>query len=143
MLFRAVNGISAPHWIDLDLTMAQLKGLLALSAKGELSIGGLAGELRVPLPTASIIVDQLVERGLASRREDPRDRRRTLTALTPKAEQLAARLQGGRELVREWLLRLDDAELAMLVQGLEAVERAVEASPGAGSRPVAAGRRVR
>ena len=121
-IVMAMQAAAEPVWLQLDLTMAQLKGLVLLAQDGPLTIGGMAGALGIGRPAASILVDRLVELGLVERTEDPIDRRRTFARLTPRAEELVARLrQGGRERMREWLNRLSDDDLAALARGLHAL----------------------
>ena len=110
-----------PAWLQLDLTMGQLKGLFTL-ADGPLTIGQLAEALGSGKPAASILVERLVQLGSVERAEDPLDRRRTIARVTPQGEELVARLrQGGRDRLRTWLSRLGDDDLAALVQGLQAL----------------------
>src|SRR5579884_4426487 len=79
----ARNGINkqVDEWVNLDLTMGQLKALMAL-AQQRMHVRQLAETLGVGKPAASIIVDRLVQLGLAQRIEDPVDRRYTLVSLT-------------------------------------------------------------
>ncbi|HEX9371350.1 MAG TPA: MarR family transcriptional regulator [Roseiflexaceae bacterium] len=121
---RVIGLSTAPVWMDLDLSMAQLKTLLALHTSGALPIGQIAETLGVGLPTASHLVDRLVQARLAVREEDPLDRRRTLAQLSPEGVELAERLREVRsELLRRWLTQMDDAGLAALCRGLEALDR--------------------
>src|SRR5262245_60853909 len=75
---RALWRSTAPVWTELDLSMAQLKTLVILHNIGVVTIGQVAEGLGVGLPTASHLVDRLVQAQLAVRAEDPDDRRRTL-----------------------------------------------------------------
>ena len=119
-------------WLDIDLTMAQLKTLFVLADAGPSAIGEVGALLGVGLPTASHLVDRLVRTGLASRVEDPSDRRRTLASVTPEGQELLRGLrEGGRERYRAVLRWLDDDDLQALRQGLAALAEAVrEAEPG-------------
>lgn len=131
-LFRGVarsrQGI-APVWLEVDLSMAQVRTLMVLSCEGRSTIGQLAERLSVSLPTASHLVDRLVHAGLAERAEDPSDRRRMLVCLTPSGEDLAGRLrQGNQEPFRLWLTQLSDEDLTALRQGLTALVRVMAAT---------------
>ncbi len=118
---RALH-LVAPAWRDVDVSIAQVKALFALVDSGPTPIGGVAGCLSIGLPAASSLVDRLVDQGLAQRREDPLDRRRTLAEPTEAGEALAQRLrQGSREALRSWLERMDRGDLEALVQGLAAM----------------------
>jgi len=127
-------------WRRSDLTMAQLRALLALVHRGPMSIGRLAAELGVRLPTASVLVERLVRQGLAERREDTGDRRRTLARASGAGEELVARWQQGRrEVLRGWMCRMDAASLAHLMRGLEALA-ALAPADGACAAEVPLGR---
>ncbi|MEZ4532136.1 MAG: MarR family transcriptional regulator [Thermomicrobiales bacterium] len=67
------------------LTLPQVKALIYLYNNGERSMGELASGLAVSLPSASELVDRLIERGLVEKSVDPSDRRRVLVALTEPA----------------------------------------------------------
>ena len=123
-IVQAMHAAAEPTWLQLDLTMAQLKGLFAL-ADSPMTIGQLADVLGSGKPAASILVERLVQLGLVERAEDALDRRRTIARVTARGEELVARLrQGGRERLRTWLSRLGDDDLAALVQGLRALAAA-------------------
>jgi len=121
-IFRAI-GASAPSvWMELDLSMAQLKTLMTLYNGGAAPIGQLAEYLGIGQPTASHLVDRLVQTQLVLRTEDPLDRRRTLAQLSPGGEELAERINQVRfGTLRRWLAQLDDATLAAFLQGSRAL----------------------
>jgi len=152
-VFRASAAASAPAWIDLDLTMSQMKALRMLAFRGPSTVSGLAEVLRISQPTASQLVDRLVQAGLAQREDDPADRRRTVVRLTRRGQQLHERLRGQfRERFRNWLERMDADDLVALRDGYEALARIASAgnsrrrkdsrhrAPGAGRRQSAPGR---
>jgi MarR family transcriptional regulator for hemolysin len=122
-------------WLALDLGMGHFKAMLVLGAHERLTVGGLARALGVSEPSASLLVDKLVTRGLADRRSDPADRRRAVVSLTPQAHELLNRLRQMRdEHLISWLSLLSETELGALLHGLEALLRAVEA-PGQPAQP--------
>lgn len=129
-IFRAI-GISAPSvWMELDLSMAQLKTLMMLY-NGALSIGEIAECLGIGQPTASHLVDRLVQTQLAQRTEDPLDRRRTLAQLSPGGEELAERINQLRfGTLRRWLAQLDEAALAAFYEGSRALAMVAERKQG-------------
>jgi DNA-binding MarR family transcriptional regulator len=125
-IVRTMQAQTAPDWLTLDLTMAQLKTLLALAFGGRVTIGKLAEQLGVGLPTASHLTERLVQAGLAERIEDADDRRRTLAQLSVRGSELVARLrQGRRELLQSQLAQLTTDELTGLLQGLHGLARVV------------------
>ncbi len=121
-VFRAINFLNMPELLGLDLTMAQLKALLALARGGPMTVGALGQALGIQLPAASHAADSLVRLELARRYEDPEDRRRTFVQLTPRAQALIEEAREGRRgLFRGWLAELADDDLAALLRGLQAI----------------------
>jgi DNA-binding MarR family transcriptional regulator len=55
--------------------------LVALAADGQMSVGDLAHRVGLTLATVSLMVGELARVGLVDRREDERDRRRTLVSV--------------------------------------------------------------
>ena len=73
-------------------------------------------------PTASLLVQKLVERGLVTRTEDDTDRRQTLVRLSQKGADIGAGRRSEREKQwQHWLSRLSDEELSGLAHGLSAL----------------------
>ena len=121
-LSKAMSASFGQNWMELDFSMPQLKTLLTLYNAGALSIGHIAELLGVGQPTASHLVDRLVQAGLVERTEDSEDRRRTLAELTPQAVELIERLRQIRiEPLQRWLTQLDDTALAALHLGFRAL----------------------
>lgn len=132
-LTRALHAAS-PSWLELNLTMAQLKTLLVLDDHGPLHIGQVGCRMGVTLPTASYQVDRLVRAGLVERVEDSRDRRRTLVHLTPKAEELVRSLRQGRAgQLRAWLSELPAEDIRALDQSMAALATIAQSHPAGAS----------
>src|SRR5512143_2293170 len=89
-LFMTMQFNSVSHWLMLELTFAQTRALFMLAARKELTVSQLAKLLDVGKATASILVQQLVERGLVTRTEQETDRRHTLLRLSSKGEEIGA-----------------------------------------------------
>lgn len=122
MMLRAISASAPSVWMELDLSMAQLKLLMTLYHGGALSIGQIAEHLRIGQPTASHLVDRLVQAQLAARTEDAVDRRRTLAQLAPSGQELAERIMQLRfGTLRRWLGQLDDRTLADFHRGAVAL----------------------
>lgn len=121
-LFMTMQFNSVSHWLMLELTFAQSRALFMLAARKELTVGALAKLLDVGKATASILVQQLVERGLVTRTEQESDRRHTILRLSPKGEEIGAgrREQRARQW-KHWLSQLSDDELKALAHGLTAI----------------------
>jgi DNA-binding MarR family transcriptional regulator len=104
--------------LTANLTMSQLKIMLALSLRGGASGQDLAGVMHVSLATITGIVDRLAGQDLVTRREDPRDRRIRRVDLTPAGKEVIdGILTAGAEHQRRLLERLD-------LDALQTVERA-------------------
>jgi len=113
-----------PEFLEIDITMPQAKLLYLLGASRELHMSDLVQRLGVSLSTVSGLVDRVVDHGLATRREDPADRRQVVVGLTPAGATFIDRF---RELnarqMRDLLHDLDDTELGHLRSALTALTR--------------------
>lgn len=121
-LFATMQFNAVSHWLMLELTFAQARALFMLAARKELTVSQLAKSLDVGNPTASILVQQLVERGLVTRTEHTADRRHTILKLSAKGEEIGAGRRSAREKQwQRWLGQLSDEELHALARGLTAI----------------------
>ena len=127
-IFQAVSAATAPAWMDLELTMSQMKGLRTLAYHGPVTVSQVADALKISLPTASQLVDRLVQAGLAERAEDPDDRRRILVRLSKRGQQLHDRLSQGPQQFRFWLQRMSAEDLEALHRGYVALARIASVS---------------
>ena len=117
-------------WLDLEMSMWQLKAVILLSCSDHLTIGGVAKALGIAEPSASILVDKLEKQGLAARETDPADRRRTPVVVTDAGRQLVSRLRRVRdERLNTWLSEIDDDNLDALLRGVTALLQVAE-KPG-------------
>lgn len=117
-------------WQGLSISMAQIKVLMILSFKGPAAISKLGEALGISHPTASQLVDRLVQAGHVERVESATDRRITLARLTEGGEQLAQRLwQGRMGHLRYCLAQLNEQDLSALRQGLRALNRITASLP--------------
>jgi DNA-binding MarR family transcriptional regulator len=119
---RRLYADSLEAWVRLDLTMPQLRLLYVLVNDGPHGAGALARRLGLAPSSVTGLVDRLVERGLARRDEDPRDRRVVRAAATTFGQELLETLVAQR---REQLLRLfgglsfdEQADLARVLRAL-------------------------
>jgi DNA-binding MarR family transcriptional regulator len=126
-LVQAIAREQLPEWTHLDLTMGQLKTLMALSSHDSMTVSALAEALNVGKPTASLLVDRLVQLGYVARAEDREDRRRTLVTLSATGSDLTRNLRQGKlERFTRWLAEMDTDDLVALQQGLRALAAVVE-----------------
>jgi len=79
--------VADPSHIIEEPSMLQLQTLMSLT-HGALTMGKIAQELYVKLPTASSLVDRLIEAGYVKRISDKLDRRITKIDLTEKGKQI-------------------------------------------------------
>ena len=81
---------------DFDFSLPQMVTLLLLDEEGELTIKQVAELVGRSVSATSRLLDQLVERGMVSRREDERDRRVKRVAITGSGQALIATLEQRR-----------------------------------------------
>ncbi len=116
-LRRAIWGDFARDLIrsfgDFEFSLVQMVTLLLVDEEGELPVKQVAAELGRSVSATSRMLDQLVNRGLVSRRENEGDRRQKLVAIT----------ESGRTLLAAVERRRVDAQLT-IIQNLSAEERA-------------------
>jgi|SRR5579871_162896 DNA-binding MarR family transcriptional regulator len=126
-VFRRLLHPRGDEWIRLDLSMGQLKTLMVLASQAPMTVSQLAETLDVGKPTASVLVDRLVNLRLVMRTEDAEDRRRTLVALTTEGSELVTHLrQGSKDTLIRWLSALAPADLAALTRGMQALAAIAE-----------------
>lgn len=127
-ILATLQASSRPDWMELDMTMAQIKALFTISQGQAVAVSHVAQYLGVGQPTASHLVDKLVRQGFVGRSENPADRRVTLVRLTRRGANLVRRLyQGGDEEYRAWVRQLTDQERKSLLKGLQALARVATA----------------
>lgn len=109
----------ASGWLQIDLTLPQLKTLLILGKEGTIHLGGLSEQLEVGLSTASGIVDRLHERGMLTRQVDPDDRRSVRLSLSERGRLEVSKLYSiGRIQFEHLLQHVDSADLVLVARAL-------------------------
>ncbi len=122
---RTLRQYTPNAWMDLNLTIAQLKSLFFIAEEGSTNFRRLAAALGVTPSNMTGIVDRLVKQGLVSRQESPEDRRMLLLETTDKGRALLAKLRESRiTRLSDILAQLSLAELSALAQGFAALARA-------------------
>jgi len=125
---HVVRYFSAEPWIDLKMTIAQLKSMFFISARGKTNFKKLADALGVTPPNITGIIDRLVKQGFVSRTENAEDRRVMLLQMTEKGQELIKNLHENRfQNMHILMLSMDDDELKSLMAGLKGVLKAAEA----------------
>lgn len=119
------------EWQDLDLTIPQAKTLFLLEREGPQRMGSIAGALGIAVSATTTVVDRLVDRGLATRLSDPKDRRVVICELTAQGRQAADGFwMIGHERLRALVDHLQAEQLTGLVRAFEQLcDAEVEATP--------------
>ncbi|MGA2546144.1 MAG: MarR family transcriptional regulator [Rectinemataceae bacterium] len=125
-LLHAFLMASVPTWIDLQLTLPQLRTLFITAHEKSSSVMVIARHLGVGKATASHLIEKLVRTGLVDRGEDPADRRRVIVRLSPKGEALIERLLGWEELMGGWLVSVPQSDLSLFRRGLNAIVNEIQ-----------------
>lgn len=127
--FRELMPILPTEWLQLDLTMPQLKVTLLLFMSGPSRMSDIASALGVSLATATGVVDRLVERDTVVRESHPDDRRVVLCRLSEKGQKMIGGLwQLARDRAKELLELAAISQLQLITGALEALLEAGEAS---------------
>jgi DNA-binding MarR family transcriptional regulator len=130
MVMRFIRAEMRRHGAPL-LSVPQLRALAFLHRNPGACLFHVADHLGVTRPTASVIVDRLVRRGLLARSEDPRERRRIVLTLTPKGRRL---LEQARSATRSWmagvLAPLSRATLRQIEEGVSLLGSAFKQAIG-------------
>ncbi|MFB9964947.1 MarR family winged helix-turn-helix transcriptional regulator [Sinosporangium siamense] len=109
------------------LTLRQLNVMMLLTSAGSASGQQIAQRLGVSLATVTGIVDRLVAHGLATRREDPADRRIRLVELTEEGGRLLQDIaDAGFARYSRLLEQLDTDTLRELEAVMEKISRAAQ-----------------
>lgn len=104
------------------VTMPQMR-VLHMASEGHPTLTDVAHSLRVTRPTATRLVDGLVQRGWIERRPDPEDRRRIRLYVTEAGLDVQRRVEAFiHRAVAERLDRLADEDVAALYKGLKALD---------------------
>lgn len=95
---RVLVGVSARSIADVEdtVTLPQFRTLVVLDVNGEISLLRLAEILDVTSSTAVRMIDRLLAAGLATRRDNPANRRQVLLGLTPEGHGVVRRVTAKR-----------------------------------------------
>ncbi len=117
-LFVAISQLGQAY----QLTPAQVKVLLQLGTRRQMTVGEIGAALACSMPAASEIVDRLVDAGQLERTSDPTDRRRVLVSATPESQRIGAHLRQLRESqIRFALDQLSPGERPVFIKSLKAL----------------------
>ena len=92
LIHDRVNRIVSEHMVSCDsceqlrdLSVTQLHAVMKIKHSGHLTMTELAGLMGISPPSASAMVDRLVERGLLVREHSTEDRRKVVVKISPGA----------------------------------------------------------
>src|SRR5258708_12872509 len=98
------------------MSLAQGQIRTPLSGQGPMTVGALAEELAISAPSATGLVDRLVDRGLVERERASDDRRTVRVSLTESGGETALQIHGVRPSeFHDVLHELTDEDLPQLV----------------------------
>jgi len=118
--------VADPSHIVEEPSMLQLQTLMSLT-HGALTMGKIAQELYVKLPTASSLVDRLIEVGYVKRISDKLDRRITKIDLTEKGKQILTSAMKIKMKKMEFILnKLSTGEKKSLVSIIKNLHKKLE-----------------
>lgn len=118
-----------PDFLELSLTLAQLRALYLVTASGPMSMSQVAERLGTAPSTATGVVEALVQFGLLERTEDRADRRQVVVGPTSAAHE---RLEDFSELSRRRLREL--LEHIQSPDDLVTIEQAIDLLTDAAGR---------
>ncbi len=124
-IFYGVSQRQDDALLQTELSLAQIKALVAIGKGGEPSVGVIARKLNIGLSAASQIVERLVKANLVERRAHPRDRRIIQCALTAQGTAVFERFQSGPRRLAQWLDAMQERDLKKLQQGLSALVQVI------------------
>jgi DNA-binding MarR family transcriptional regulator len=102
-LLHALLLSSVDSWIDLQLSVPQLRTLFAVAHQPDRPIGQIAASLGIGKATAGQLVDRLVKAGLVERYQVPTDRRSLWLRLSSEGKRQIDLLLGWERLVKAGL----------------------------------------
>ncbi|HSW58020.1 MAG TPA: MarR family transcriptional regulator, partial [Dehalococcoidales bacterium] len=121
---RHIRGSFTEAWMELNLTIAQLKCLFYIDGEGSTNQKSLASVLGVTPPNVTGIIDRLVEQQLVTRKANAANRRMQIIELTPKSKNLLSELKERRVSVMGSMLeKMSYADLQALLRGLKALHQ--------------------
>jgi DNA-binding MarR family transcriptional regulator len=124
---RLIRQYPFDAWMEINLTVPQLKSLFFIAKQRGTNSRNLATALGVTPPNMTGIVDRLVKRGLVSRKENPEDRRAHILQVTEKGEAIITNLRDRRRSnILEILGRMNREELSCLGRGLALLVKAAQ-----------------
>lgn len=114
-----IQGVQLDFFVKRGVTQTQFLVLVAIHSYHRATMGTLARNLRVSLPTTSGIVDRLARAGYVRRSPHPEDRRQVIVETTARGREFIAQFQA--VIRRRW----EEVLLALAPRELDAFYRVV------------------
>ena len=107
---------------EFELSFSQMKALHYLHEQDDVSVKALGEQLGLSMGAMSRAADELVQRGLMDRTEDPTDRRIKRLRLTKKGRELVQKMRELRMAgFEQFVATLSPQESAQLAKALEPI----------------------
>jgi DNA-binding MarR family transcriptional regulator len=104
----------------LGVTPPQLYMMFVLCEKGQCKVTSLAEHVGVKPSAITVMIDRLIQQGLAQRQHDEQDRRVVMLAITDKGKQVLRKFEQTRnEIMRSYFVKLEPGEVEQMVRILE------------------------
>jgi DNA-binding MarR family transcriptional regulator len=124
-LVRQILPSALKDLLTLDITMTQTKIMLVLYLQGPTRMSDIASGLDVTLPTATSLVERLVEKNYALRETILEDRRVVLCKLSEAGQEAISRIwQSSRSKAKELLESIDMSKLELFAEAIQAMYEA-------------------
>jgi DNA-binding MarR family transcriptional regulator len=116
--------------LELDLTYAQAQVLFQVARNPNTLMTDVARTFGITLPAVTQVVDRLVAKKFLERRDNPRDRRQVLLAVTAAGDALVQELEQAQLDGLDTVLdRLENGERKEIIRGLERLVSAARGEP--------------
>jgi DNA-binding MarR family transcriptional regulator len=116
--------------LELDLTYAQAHVLFHVARNPNTLMTDVARTFGITLPAVTQVVDRLVMKRFLERRDNPRDRRQVLLAVTAAGHALVQELEHAQLDGLDGVLdRLENGERKEIIRGLERLVSAARGEP--------------
>jgi DNA-binding MarR family transcriptional regulator len=116
--------------LELDLTYAQAQVLFQVARNPNALTTDVARTFGITLPAVTQVVDRLVAKKFLERRDNPRDRRQVLLAVTAAGDALVQELEQAQLDGLDTVLdRLESGERKEIIRGLERLVSAARGEP--------------
>ena len=122
---RQVLPTATKDLLTLDITMPQTKIMLVLYVQGPTRMSDIAFEMDVTLPTATSLIERLVEKNYVLRETLLGDRRVVLCRLSEVGREAISRIwQSARDKAKELLDAVDASKLELFAEVIQAIHEA-------------------